>query len=288
MTSTIFPNTVFGRVFPRFDWRAALILGLVLVAAAVMIGVPPIAQSPAFHHFADTRSWLGVPNFMDVVTNVPFTVAAVIGLVNLLRRVRSDRAACVGANVPLMRIDIVCLAAVFLGLGFTSIGSGYYHLAPGNERLFWDRLPMVLTFVSLLATLIAERVSPKTAAWLLAPFLMVSAASLVYWQQTERLGRGDLRPYFLIEGATLASVLMIVAMYPARHLPTRRLMLGLACYAGAIVFEQLDRAMWGLWDGANIHVVSGHTIKHLCAGAGAMVLAFAITVRPADHARRDR
>lgn len=272
--------TVFTRLFPRFDRRAWLILTIALIAAIAMLSLPRFPQSLAFHQFADTRAWLGVPNFLDVITNAPFALAAVIGLANLRRRVRTERSHVIGAAAPLMSIDILCLGAVFTFLGLTALGSAYYHLAPGNERLFWDRLPMLLTFISLLVTLIAERVSPKTAAWLLAPLLLAGAASLIYWQQTEQLGRGDLRPYFLIEGAALASVLLIVLLYPARYLPTRWLMLGLGCYAGAIVFEQLDRAVWHMWGTIGVEIVSGHTIKHLCAAAGATVLARAVTIQP--------
>ncbi len=270
-------NTEFRRLFPRFDWRAGVILTTIAFAAMAMIRAPRISQSLAFHQFADTRLWLGVPNFLDVITNAPFALAAAIGLANLQRRVRRERR---GATNRLLPIDRVCLAAVFIGIGLTSLGSAYYHLAPGNDRLFWDRLPMLLTFVSLLATLIAERVSPKTAAWILAPLLVSGAASLIYWQQTERLGSGDLRPYFLIEGATLLSVLLTVVLYPSRYMPTRWLMLGLGCYVGAIVFEQLDRAVWSMWNMVGVELVSGHTIKHLCAGAGALVLARSIAVSP--------
>lgn len=279
------PASAFARLFPRFDRRAGAIFLVVALAAAAMLSVPPLAQPLAFHRFADTRSWLGVPNFLDVVTNVPFAAAAVIGLASLSRRLRVQRTRVVGAPAPLMGIDAVCLGTVFVGLGLTSIGSAYYHLAPGNERLFWDRLPMLLTFIGLLVTLVAERVSPRTAAWVLAPMLIAGAASLVYWQQTERLGRGDLRPYFLIEGAALASVLLIVLLYPARYLPTRWLVLGLGCYAGAIVFEQLDHAVWRLWSAVGLEIVSGHTIKHLCAGAGALVLARAVGASPSARSR---
>lgn len=265
------------RQFPRFDWRAGVILGMVLVAAGILACVPPIAQPAAFHRFADARAWLGVPNFADVASNAPFALAAVVGMLNLWRRVRRERAGVGGASLPLTTIDIVCLATLFSGVGLTSIGSAYYHLAPSNERLFWDRLPMILTFTSLLVTLIAERVSPKTAAWLLGPLLVAGTASLMYWRHTERLGQGDLRAYFLLEGAALVSVLLIVLLYPARYLATRRLGLGLACYALAVVLEQLDHAVWDAWGTLGVHIVSGHTLKHLAAGAGAMVLVGAIS-----------
>lgn len=271
------------RLFPRFDWRAGVILTCAMVAVGAMLTLPRLPQSPAFHQFADTRAWLGVPNFLDVITNAPFAVASVLGLVSLWRRSRRERRAVVGASLPLMPIDRICLAALFIGIGLTSIGSAYYHLQPTNERLFWDRLPMVLTFVSLLATLIAERVSPKTAAWLLAPMLVAGASSLVYWQWTEQIGDGDLRPYFLIQVATFASVLLIITLYPSRYLPTRSLVLGLLLYGSAVVLEQLDRAVWQVCQPLGIELVSGHTLKHLAAGAGALVMAH--TIQSRAHSR---
>lgn len=267
-----------ARLFPRFDHRAAIMLSLVVIGATVMALMPRFAQPPAFHDFADRRAWLGVPNSLDVVSNAPFTIAAAMGLWFLFRRARAQRGRVVGASEPLLPIDRVCLTALFLGIGLTSIGSAYYHLAPGNERLVWDRLPMLLTFTCLLTTLIAERVSPQTAAWLMAPMLIAAASSVFYWRATELAGAGDLRPYFLVQGAALICVVLVVSLYPARYLPTRWLLLGLGCYATAIVFEQLDRAVWSMWTAADLQVISGHTIKHLCASAGAIVMA--MTIKP--------
>lgn len=269
-------SDVVSRAFPRLDWRGVVVMAVCVLGAVVMGGAEPFGQNAAFHRFADTRAWLGVPNFLDVATNAPFAVAAVVGLVLLRRRVVRERALGGMGAAPLLRVDRVCLTSVFVWLGCTAVGSAYYHVSPGNERLFWDRLPMILTFVSVLATLISERVSPKTAGWLLGPMLLAGAGSLVYWRETEQMGAGDLRAYFLVEGATLASMLLIVALYPARHLRTRWLLAALACHAAAIVFEQLDRVVWQAWHVVGMEVVSGHTIKHLCAGAGAMVLALAV------------
>ena len=48
------------------------LLGITLVAVIGMFAVPPIAQDPAYHDFADERGWLGIPNFGDVVGNALF------------------------------------------------------------------------------------------------------------------------------------------------------------------------------------------------------------------------
>lgn len=39
-------------------------------------------------------------------------------------------------------------AVVFAGLILTALGSGYYHLAPDNARLVWDRIPIMITFMA--------------------------------------------------------------------------------------------------------------------------------------------
>ena len=278
-TTSVQRTSAFARAFPRWDARAGWIVGLVALGALAMALMPRLAQPVSFHDFADRRALLGVPNFMDVVSNAPFAMASALGLGFLARRAREQRMSVVGgggAGARLMRIDLIALTLVFLGIGFTCAGSSYYHLLPCNERLYWDRLPMVLTFVGLLVVLIAERVSPKTAAWLMAPLLLAAFASVTHWRVTEAAGRGDLRAYFFVEGAALVSVLLIVALYPARYLPTRGLMIGLACYGLAVLFELLDRPVWNLLSSLGVELVSGHTIKHLWASAGALVLAWAV------------
>lgn len=47
---------------------------------------------------------------------------------------------------------------VLAGFILTAVGSAYYHLAPDNHRLVWDRIPIMGVFMRLLAAVIAERV----------------------------------------------------------------------------------------------------------------------------------
>ena len=53
-------------------WFAALAV-IALVATRA-----PIAQSGDYHDFVDTRSWLGIPNFWNVMSNVPFLFVGVL------------------------------------------------------------------------------------------------------------------------------------------------------------------------------------------------------------------
>jgi len=95
--------------------------------------VPPIAQPPEYTVFVDQRTWLGIPNAFDVLSNVAFAVVGVLGLAATLTRQRGSFAA------PWDRWPYVVL---FTGVALSSLGSSYFHLAPDNARLMWDRLPM--------------------------------------------------------------------------------------------------------------------------------------------------
>ena len=66
---------------------------------------------------------------------------------------------------------------------------------------------------------------------------------------------------------------------------TRGLVIGLACYGLAVLFEQLDRPVWNLLSSLGVELVSGHTIKHLWASAGALVLAWAVRRERVDAGR---
>ena len=62
-----------------------LLIATTAVVAAVGLLLPRIPQPQSYHVFADQRSLLGVPNFGDVVSNLPFAVVGLWGLVLLLR-----------------------------------------------------------------------------------------------------------------------------------------------------------------------------------------------------------
>jgi hypothetical protein len=75
----------------------------------------PIAQDPAYHRFADTRGWLGIPNFANVVSNLPFLVAGLVGAT----RLASGRPS--GALARLRPAYLV----FFVGAALVAIGSSY-------------------------------------------------------------------------------------------------------------------------------------------------------------------
>jgi hypothetical protein len=215
------------------------------LAAALLLR--PIPQNPAYHQFADARTFLELPNFLNVASNLPFLVAGLYGLYNALRKQDT------GFLAAWVRWPWVALmASIFL----TGFGSSYYHWAPADATLFWDRLPMATAFAAVLGITLIERVDLDWGKRLWAPLLIAGAGSLLYWRWI-----GDLRFYGLLQGWAIVLVPLMLILYPARYSRTRDWFLGLSFYALAKILEHADASVYRLGG-----LVSGHTLKHLSAG----------------------
>jgi hypothetical protein len=238
-----------------------LIGGLAALAAAGAWLAPPIPQDPAYHRLADSRPWLGIPNALNVLSNVGFILVGALGLAFVMRPEGRGPA----FREPGERWPYVVF---FGGLLLTGLGSGYYHWEPGNARLAWDRLPLAITLMGLLAATIAERIGVKAGLRLLGPLVLLAAGSVVYWHWTELRGAGDLRPYALVQFYPIVAVPLMLWWLPPRYSRGGELLAAAATYAAAKVPELLDG-----WILSATHVVSGHTLKHLLAAlAGYWVL----------------
>ncbi len=236
-----------------------LFLALVVVVGTAALLAPRTDLPPSYHHFADQRSLLGIPNFGDVTSNLAFLLASLWGLAYLFRKSSSLQFVDARERVPYF--------LVFLGLFLTAFGSAYYHLAPDNERLVWDRLPMTLVFMPLVTAMIAERIDVKLGLWLLPILTAVGVGSVIQWHWTVQQGAGDVRFYGAVQlYAVLA--LFIVLLLPPRYTRGSDLLVVAGLYAFAKICETADRQIFSLG-----HIVSGHTLKHLAAGtAGFWIL----------------
>jgi hypothetical protein len=246
------------------DWRLAALLALGVVVAGVAWRLPPIAQDAAYHDFADRRTLLGIPNALNVLSNVAFVAVGALGILRVLRDRRGvswERAA---------------FGVFFAGVLLTGLGSGYYHLAPTTAALFWDRLPMTLAFTAFLALVLGERVSPAAGPWLLPSLLAAGGWSVVAWRQSELGGAGDLRLYGLVQFLPMAAIPLAVLLYPRRWLDTGEVVAVAAWYALSKVLEALDRPIFAAGG-----LASGHTLKHLAAAVAALWLLRALPRRRA-------
>lgn len=239
-------------VAPHRWWILCGIAGALIVALLVH---GPIAQPMSYHGFADQRTLFGIPHFWNVVSNLPFLVIGGLGL-RLVARGYST-----GGDTFLRPAYLT----FFIGVLLVALGSGYYHLSPGNATLLWDRLPMTLAFTAYFIAVLGERVHAGVAKVALPPVLMFGVASVLWWQLS-----GDLRPYVLVQFLPVILVPVIVVLYPS-DAPRAKWVWGV--FAGYLVAKGFETVDTALYDGLGF---GGHALKHLAAAAAVYCVAFTL------------
>jgi Ceramidase len=227
-------------------WREIVLVLLMLAPLCYLLFLygAPILQDRSYHGFADTRTYFGLQNFANVVSNLPFLLVGLVGAFWCYRH--PDE----GATRSWM--------VFFLGVALVFFGSGYYHRAPDDESLLWDRLPMTLAFMGLFTALVSEHLGAKVERALLVPSILMGIASVIWWKHS-----GDLRVYVWVQFAPLLAIPFVIAAFPGRYTHRHYLIYGVACYALAKAAEFYDYGFYALSGNA----ISGHTLKHVLAAA---------------------
>ncbi len=224
------------------------ILGLLLVVAAVMAffwGFLPLKDWSHYFNFADQRKLFDIPNTLDVLSNLGFLLAGLLGLIW-------------AKTCRLPGVHRVLGAGMALGSLLTFFGSSYFHLNPNPGSLLWDRLSMTLVFASLVGLLIADRIDRPSGFWsaivLVGIGILVNVGFAKDWF--------SLRPYILFQYGSILYLLVLVCLQPKGLIANSLIFKVAILYLAAKVFEVLDAPVFEL-----LGFVSGHTLKHLFAGA---------------------
>jgi hypothetical protein len=205
-----------------------------------------------------------VPNGLNVLSNLAFAVVGVAGLWFLLRRRIDFRDPREGWPWTVF----------FVGVALTSVGSAWYHLAPSNETLVWDRMPMAVAFMGLLAAVIAERIGVRVGHRLLWPLVVLGILGVLSWYFIRRSGAGDLRPYVLVQFYPVIAIPLILVLFPRTYTLAAGFVGAWVGYALAKVAELEDGRIFRLGG-----LVSGHTLKHLLAAAAIGILVWMLLRR---------
>ena len=251
-----------SRIDLSYWQRVAILIGLLVAGLAGLMFVAPFPQDLDYHNLADTRMFLGIPNFNDVVSNAGFALVGVLGLV-----------AVTGVNRQLLfvkSLDARPYLIFFAGVAMVSLGSAWYHWAPSNESLLWDRLPMSVAFMAFAAAITADRIHARAGnTWLLVVLIILGLMSLLYWHYTEQQDRGDLRFYAFVQFYPVILLPVALWLFPDyRYVPSRYIAWVFAWYGLSKVLEYFDARVFMMLG----HTISGHTLKHLAAAASAFVV----------------
>lgn len=191
----------------------------------------PLAQDPAYHTFADPAG--------SFWSNAAFLAVGVAGLLRWREITAARRLAYLG-----------CLLVAF--------GSAWYHAAPSDASLLWDRLPMAVVFAAVFTEALGSFGAPACRRWLW-PLTGVAVAGVLWWHWT-----GDLRPYALVQFGPMLAVPILLCrrrVYAASWWGL------LGFYVLAKLLEFADVPIFELTH----RMVSGHTLKHVAAAAALWV-----------------
>jgi hypothetical protein len=244
--------------------KVIFILGVVLVAMIVMFYIPRIPQDPSYHNFVDQRRLFGIPNFWNIATNIPFIIAGALGLYVCNPNVPHGGIPELGSGYRVF----------FLGILLVGFGSAYYHYNPSTQTLLWDRLPMTVAFMAFLCVIIGEHISVRVANKLLAPTLMTGLGTVIYWHVTEAMGVGDLRPYGLVQFLPMVLIPLILVLFPSRLSNNGYIWVVLGAYVASKIAEHQDATVYHISG-----IISGHSVKHLFASSGALLMVLALIRR---------
>jgi len=242
-----------------------------VVIFAILTMLDPIPQDTNYHNFADSRMFYNLPNFWNVISNLPFLIVGAYALNKMFRQ-------------KSMRYDKqmhIAYSLLFAGVSLVAFGSGYYHLDPNNDTLIWDRLPMTIAFMALFAIIIAEYISLKKGQILLYPLLVLGITSVAYWAYTESIGQGDLRLYAFVQFFPMLVIPVLLLKFPPTFTLRRGYWYLLLCYLLAKVFEHYDEAIYDI-----LGFMSGHSLKHIVAALGMYVLVETLTRRERYSTRK--
>ena len=241
---------------PEKIGNALLLLWAVLAISSLVL-IEPIKQDVLYHEFSDKNSLLSVPNALNVVSNLPFLVIGIWGIWLLIKN----------EALVICEKNRFAYYILFIGVSLVALGSGYYHLWPSNETLVWDRLPMTVAFMGLTSIVVSEYASKAMGKKLLFPLLFLGMFSVVYWHLTEIGGAGDLRPYIFVQFFPIVGIPIVLIFYKSMYSRASCYWLLLVAYLVAKVFEYYDSQIHSV-----LSVISGHSIKHIAAACGILML----------------
>ena len=227
-------------------------LGLLYV-----ISLDPIAQDVEYHSFKDQRTYFGILNFWNVISNIPFLIVGCMGIYSIYFT----------HKIKLLNDIKTAYSLFFIAVTTVAFGSSYYHLWPSNETLVWDRLPMAVAFMSLFSITIGEFTSSRYGKLLLWPLVIFGIYSVIYWQISELKGSGDLRLYMLVQFLPVLVIPLMLLFFNATFTNIKGYWLLLFSYILAKLLEHFDSQIYNAF-----MVISGHSIKHVIVALGVYLL----------------
>ncbi|KAG2400441.1 hypothetical protein LR48_Vigan04g235700 [Vigna angularis] len=228
-------------------WTTSRVCGATfLCCMCFILFTPTIPRSPKHHQFGDMRNLLGVPNTLNVMTNFPFLVVGILGLVLALEG---------GVFNISSQGEVWIWALFYAGIAGVAFGSAYYHLKPDDHRVLWDTLPMMVAFSSLFSSLVVERFGQRIGLCCLFALIVAAFLCVVY----ERI-YNDIRFCVIFQLTLPLAIPVIALMYRSKYTHSRYWFMSTGIYLLAKFEGVTDKKLYYV----NNYIISGHSMEHLC------------------------
>ncbi|XP_057427704.1 uncharacterized protein LOC130721175 isoform X2 [Lotus japonicus] len=228
-------------------WKKTRVLfAAFLCCISFFLFTPKIPRSLNHHRFADLRNLLGVPNTLNVITNFPFLVVGVLGLVLALEG---------GVFNISSQAEVWAWVLFYAGILGYAFGSTYYHLKPDNNRVLWDMLPMMVAYSSLFSSLVVERIGKCIGLCCMCALLLSAFICVIY----ERLC-DDIRLCLMFQFILPLAIAAVSLVYRSNYTDSRYWLSSIGIYLLGKFVAVVDRKLYRV----NNYVISGHSLEHLC------------------------
>jgi len=191
-----------------------------------------ISLPKGYHNFADKRRLVGLPNAMNVLSNLFIIIPVIYLLKHKTENITNN-------NLLIIHITLLSLA------------SAYYHYNPTDKSIFWDIL-----MIATLSIIVLNIINEYKCGIL---FYILGILSVVYWKQT-----GDIRLYLLI--LIGVPIIFFLKYYDNEEEDDNDVKKNLYIILFFTVLyrfvEYYDHQIYNFTN----KMISGHTLKHIFAG----------------------
>lgn len=241
--------------------RLHLCCATTLIGLILLVSTPRIPHSPTHHIFADMRNILGVPNTLNVLTMYPYLLIGVPGFVFCLS------GSCFGIS---LKGEVCGWVLFYTGIATAAFGSAYYHLKPDDDRVIWDRLPLMISTVSLLSNLVIERVDERVGISCLISLLMLVFVSAAFERTFD-----DLRLFIIFHFIPCFAIPILVFSFPPKYTHSVYWFWATGFYFLSRFNSLADKKLYSI----DRYIISGHSLEHLCLAMVPLILAVMLWLR---------
>ena len=230
----------------QLSQRSSLVLlaALSLALACGLLAAGPWLVLPEAVHYADVRSWAGLPSALNVLSSLPLTVASLWGAMALRRA---------GDECPdALRRPY---SGFFAVAGSSGLLATAFHLGPTNAAFVAIHVLEAAGCALLMLGFLAERVSVRwgSALYCLLALATACLAGLWWW-----VSDGDLRPLVWLEALPVLLMGAGLLVLPCHYSCNGDWTAMLSVYVLARTLEAADG-----WLFERLGFISGHALMHL-------------------------